>query len=161
MVHYTLVILFCADRYTAMRSTLEFRIWSLVCSSRCFLRFGFGFGSGYSGCRAGFPTDSHIGFGICAFGVDVVVLARVLDFSKACIKSICFWTGCDQGWKTSGFFVAQSKRASFVESWISLFAVLGQLEHSQDAHLLATGRSFARKFRAYWNRMTRSAAVSR
>jgi hypothetical protein len=39
---------------------------------------------------------------ICAFGVDVVVLARVLDFSKACIKSICLWTRCDQGKKVIG-----------------------------------------------------------
>jgi hypothetical protein len=98
---------------------LEFSLFQQV----LFLRFGFGSGSGFSGCRAGFPTDSHIGFGFVLFGVEIVVLARVLDFSKACIMSICFWTRCEQGWKTSGFIVAQSKSASFVEFWISLFAV--------------------------------------
>jgi hypothetical protein len=78
--------------------SFEFSLFQQV----LFLRFGFGSGSGFSGCRVGFPRDSHVGFGFVLFGVDIVVLARVLDFSKACIKSICFWTRCEQGMEVIG-----------------------------------------------------------
>jgi hypothetical protein len=52
------------------------------------------------------------------FGFDIWRFGSKLRFSRVCVQS-----ACDQGWKTSGLFVAQSKSASFVEFWISLFAV--------------------------------------
>ena len=78
---------------------LEFSLFQQV----LFLRFGFGSGSGFLGCRAGFPTDSHIGLG---FVLSELTLSFWLEFwISAKRASSRFVSGLDakKGRKSSGF----------------------------------------------------------